>query len=95
MRLQSIKLSNYRNYESLELETPHMVNVFLGANAQGKTNLLEAILVLALTKSHRTAKDKELIGWQGDHAYIGGVVDKKYGRLSLELTYGQKGKKQN
>ncbi|MCM3635629.1 DNA replication/repair protein RecF [Paenibacillus camelliae] len=93
MRLQSIKLSNYRNYESLELETPHMVNVFLGANAQGKTNLLESILVLALTKSHRTAKDKELIGWQGDHAYIGGVVDKKYGRLSLELTYGQKGKK--
>lgn len=93
MLLNSIKLKNYRNYESLELETPHMVNVFLGANAQGKTNLLEAILVLALTKSHRTSKDKELIGWHSDQAFISGSVDKKYGRLSLELMYGHKGKK--
>jgi len=91
--LNSIKLNNYRNYEALELETPHMVNVFLGQNAQGKTNLLEAILVLALTKSHRTSKDKELIGWNGEHAYVAGSVDKKYGRLSLELTYSGKGKK--
>lgn len=93
MLLNDIKLNNYRNYESLELETPHMVNVFLGANAQGKTNLLESILVLALTKSHRTSKDKELIGWKGDQAYVSGNVEKKYGKLSLELTYSQKGKK--
>lgn len=93
MLLNTIKLQNYRNYESLELETPHMVNVFLGSNAQGKTNLLESILVLALSKSHRTTKDKELIGWSSDSAHITGQVDKKYGSIKLELSYSQKGKK--
>ena len=39
------------------------INVLIGENAQGKTNLLEAIYLLAFTKSHRTAKDRELIGW--------------------------------
>lgn len=93
MLLNSIKLQNYRNYESLDLATPHMVNVFLGPNAQGKTNLLEAIFVLALSKSHRTAKDKELIGWTEEFAHIAGQVDKKYGSIKLELSYNHKGKR--
>lgn len=93
MLLNSIKLQNYRNYESLDLATPHMVNVFLGPNAQGKTNLLEAIFVLALSKSHRTTKDKELIGWNEESAHISGQVDKKYGSVKLELSYSHKGKK--
>ena len=93
MLLKKIKLQNYRNYKDLELDTPHMVNVFLGPNAQGKTNLLESILVLALTKSHRTSKDKELIGWHSDHAYLYGQIEKKYGHIGLELSYSTKGKK--
>lgn len=93
MLLKKIKLKNYRNYEQLELDTPHMVNVFLGPNAQGKTNLLESIFVMALTKSHRTAKDKELIGWSEDAAHIVGQVEKKYGSIKLELNYSSKGKK--
>lgn len=93
MLLKTIHLQNYRNYESLQLETPHMVNVFLGPNAQGKTNLLESILVLALTKSHRTTRDKELIGWNGESAQIVGEVSKKYGSVKLDLSYGMKGKK--
>ncbi|MGO4186024.1 AAA family ATPase, partial [Paenibacillus sp. TAF43_2] len=59
MFLTSIQLQNYRNYSEIDLQTPNKVNIFLGQNAQGKTNLLEAIFVLALTKSHRTSKDKE------------------------------------
>ena len=46
------------------------VNVFMGDNAQGKTNILEAIYYCAFAKSHRTSKDKELINWNGEHAFI-------------------------
>ena len=93
MRLNHIHLQNYRNYEQLELDTGHAVNLFVGPNAQGKTNLLEAIFALALTKSHRTNKDKELIGWQGDTARIRGEVEKKYGNVQLDLMYSSQGKK--
>ncbi|OBR66685.1 DNA replication/repair protein RecF [Paenibacillus oryzae] len=93
MFLKSIALQNYRNYESLELETSNGVNVFLGPNAQGKTNLLEAIFVLALSKSHRTSKDKELIGWQGDAARISAAADKRYGTVTLDLAFSSQGKK--
>ncbi|OMF22552.1 DNA replication/repair protein RecF [Paenibacillus sp. FSL H8-0548] len=93
MFLKNIQLQNYRNYSELDLQTANKVNVFLGPNAQGKTNLLEAIFVLALTKSHRTSKDKELIGWQAETARITGEVDKKYGSIKLDLLYSAQGKK--
>jgi DNA replication and repair protein RecF len=63
MELMSLELNNFRNYDTLNVNFSSGVNVFLGPNAQGKTNLLEAIYVLALTRSHRTSSDKELIGW--------------------------------
>jgi len=91
--LKNIELHNYRNYASLQLDTPNMVNIFLGQNAQGKTNLLEAIFVIALTKSHRTSKDKELIGWEADSARISGEVAKKYGSVKLDLIFSSQGKK--
>jgi DNA replication and repair protein RecF len=91
--LKSIQLQHYRNYEQLELRTDHQVNLFVGPNAQGKTNLLEAIFVLALTKSHRTSKDKELIGWQSQDTRIRGEVDKKYGAVTLDLAMSAQGKK--
>ncbi|MCU6710978.1 DNA replication/repair protein RecF [Paenibacillus sp. J5C_2022] len=93
MLLKNIALHNYRNYGGLELATPHMVNVFLGPNAQGKTNLLEAIFVLALSKSHRTSKDKELIGWEADTARIAGEAEKRYGTIKLELMFSSQGKR--
>ncbi|MFD2117393.1 DNA replication/repair protein RecF [Paenibacillus yanchengensis] len=93
MFLNHIQLQNYRNYNQLELPIKHQVNVFLGPNAQGKTNLLESIFTLALSKSHRTNKDKELIGWSGDHATIHGTVQKKYGTVKLELLLSSQGKK--
>lgn len=93
MFLQSIKLEQYRNYNDLKLSTDAQVNLFVGPNAQGKTNLLEAIFVLAMTKSHRTTKDKELIHWQASHAHIQGSLDKKYGHLTLDLSFMQQGKK--
>lgn len=67
--------------------------MFLGENAHGKTNLLEAIHTLALTKAHRTQKDKELIRWNEEYARIEGQIEKSNGLFSLEITISERGKK--
>jgi len=93
MKVSSLSLRNFRNYESVDLETNHRVNVFIGRNAQGKTNLLEAVYMLALTKSHRTAKDKELIRWNEPYAALSADVERKYGDCRLQLQLTGQGKK--
>lgn len=94
MFVNSIDLQNFRNYEHLRLDSFGPVNLLIGQNAQGKTNLAEAIFVLALTKSHRTSRDKELIRFGEDRARLAAEVDKKYGSVKLELSLSQQGKKQ-
>ncbi|MED4311945.1 DNA replication/repair protein RecF [Heyndrickxia coagulans] len=93
MYLQELELHNYRNYETLTIPFENKVNVILGENAQGKTNLMEAIYVLALAKSHRTSNDKELIRWDAEYAKIEGRLHKTHGTVPLELTISKKGKK--
>ena len=61
MYIKRIVLDNYRNYKKIDIELNNNVNIFYGKNAQGKTNLLEAIFVCAYGKSFRTKKDTELI----------------------------------
>lgn len=61
MFLRKIELKNFRNYDNLELKFNKNINIFIGDNAQGKTNILESIYVLAVTKSHRTSKDLFLL----------------------------------
>jgi DNA replication and repair protein RecF len=91
--LKNISLQQYRNYEQLRLDSFGDVNLLIGPNAQGKTNLLEAIFVLALTKSHRTSKDRELIAFDQSSAHLAANIEKKYGPLLLELTLSPQGKK--
>ncbi|ATH93939.1 DNA replication/repair protein RecF [Bacillus glycinifermentans] len=93
MYIQNLTLSSYRNYEHVELEFENKVNVIIGENAQGKTNLMEAIYVLAMAKSHRTSNDKELIRWDQDYAKIEGRVIKKNGPVPIQLVISKKGKK--
>ncbi|MBU8786270.1 MULTISPECIES: DNA replication/repair protein RecF [Bacillus] len=93
MYIQNLTLSSYRNYERVELEFENKVNVIIGENAQGKTNLIEAIYVLAMAKSHRTSNDKELIRWDQDYAKIEGRVIKKNGPVPIQLVISKKGKK--
>ena len=93
MQLANLTLHNYRNYPDLTVSFAPGVNVLLGPNAQGKTNLLEAIYVLALARSHRTSSDKELISWQADDARISGKVHRQHGDVPLELQFTKKGKK--
>lgn len=92
MRLTNLQLQNFRNYESVQLEFTEGVHVFIGENAQGKTNLMESIYALAMTKSHRTTNDKELIGWNKEFATIKGTVEKTATKTNLELQFSKKGK---
>lgn len=93
MFLESIKVKNFRNYKNSEIFFKKPINVFIGENAQGKTNLLETIYVLAMANSHRTPHDKELINWDEEYAKIEGRVKKKYGDVPLELVISNRGKK--
>ena len=61
MIIKNLKLKNFRNYKDLDIELSNRLNIFIGDNAQGKSNILESIVVLALTKSYLNVKDKNLI----------------------------------
>ena len=77
MKIKSLKLKNFRNYDLLNLNFDEEANIFYGDNAQGKTNILEAAYFSGTTKSHRGAKDKELIRFGNDESHIETVVEKK------------------
>lgn len=70
MTIKSLELENFRNYISLRLDFDKGTNILYGKNAQGKTNVLEAIYVSATTKSHRGSKDKEIINFSKEEAHI-------------------------
>jgi DNA replication and repair protein RecF len=93
MYIERLELINYRNYDSIQLDFSPKINVLIGENAQGKTNLMESLYVLSMAKSHRTANDKELIRWEADYGKIKGNIQRKYGHLPLELILSKKGKK--
>ena len=76
MKIKQLKLKNYRNYESLELELDDSTNIFYGDNAQGKTNILEAIYLCGTTKSHRGTKDRDLIRFGEEESHIESIVEK-------------------
>lgn len=91
--LENISLTNYRNYEKETVLFENNVNLIIGENAQGKTNVMEAIYVLAMAKSHRTSNDKDLIRWENDYAKIEGRVLKSQGSIPLQLVISKKGKR--
>ena len=66
MYVKEIELVNFRNYKKLKVSFNERVNIFLGSNAQGKTNLLEGIYLNAIGKSFKTLRDKELIKFDED-----------------------------
>ncbi len=93
MFLKHFIAQNYRNLQQFEVDFDPNVNIFIGQNAQGKTNLLEAIYFLALTRSHRTSNDKELIAFGKDYANVSGHIYKSQVDLSLRVLITTKGKK--
>lgn len=92
MHLENIEIQNYRNYEHAELSFSPSINVLIGENAQGKTNLIESIYFLALSRSHRTSRDRELIRWDSDFAKVKGILKKKSHSVPLEIILSKRGK---
>ena len=78
MNIKEITLKNFRNYENETIKFQEGLNVIIGNNAMGKTNLLESIYCCAIGKSPKTTKYKELIKMGKDSAYIKIVLEKKY-----------------
>lgn len=85
MLVKSLEITNFRNYKSLKLDLVPGTNLFYGDNAQGKTNLLEAIYAGATTASHRSSRDKELIAFGAEEAHVRLYVEKK--GVSRRLDY--------
>ena len=88
MYIKKVKLTNFRNYKEQKIELTDKMNVFYGDNAQGKTNILEAIYLCAIGKSFRTKKEKELINFQENFSEIEVDYEKKdrSGKIKLEIS---------
>ena len=70
MLIEALNIKGFRNYKELSLRPSSGINIFYGDNAQGKTNLLEAIYVGCTSRSHKSVKDRELINFDFDEAHI-------------------------
>jgi len=70
MIIHTLELSSFRNYGLLHMDFSDGINIFCGDNAQGKTNILEAIYLCSTNKSHRGAKDREMISFGGEEAHL-------------------------
>ena len=85
MIIKSIELQNFRNYEDLNISFDEGTNIFYGDNAQGKTNILEAVYLSGTTKSHKCSKDKEMIRFGEQEAHIRTVVVKKDKEYQIDM----------
>lgn len=92
MRIKSLKLLYFRNYLSMNIETHSSLNVLVGNNANGKTNIIESIFCLALGKSYRTKSDSECIMFGETATAMSCVVSKNNKNLDIMLGINNKGK---
>lgn len=77
MIIKSLELQDYRNYDTLNLAFDRGTNILYGDNAQGKTNILEAIYVSATTKSHKGSKDRDIVNFHKEEAHIRTFLEKE------------------
>lgn len=93
MIIKEIKLRDFRNYESLDLQFDPNINILIGNNAQGKTNILESIFLSSVGKSFRTAKDKEMIRFGRDFFVVKVIAEKSGDPLTVEIAVLKDGSK--
>ena len=88
MWINKIKINNFRNYNNEEINLNKNINVFYGENAQGKTNIIEAIFLCSMGKSFRTNKDKEMVRLNSENAILEIEFQKsdREGKIKIELS---------
>jgi DNA replication and repair protein RecF len=92
MVVKSIRLEGFRNYDRISVSFDSGINVIAGDNAQGKTNLLEAIYYLTAGRSFRARSDRELIRFDRDFASVGAVIDSgsRIQEIEAQLRHGRR-----
>lgn len=93
MYVKELQLINFRNYKNLLISFKMGLNVLIGNNAQGKTNILESIYYCSLARSHRTNRDKELVNLKSDNAYISAHISKERLDKIINIKIFKQGKK--
>ncbi|MFO7318613.1 MAG: DNA replication/repair protein RecF [Clostridia bacterium] len=94
MLLQRIQLQHFRNYQELSLEFTASLNLFVGENAQGKSNLLEGIYLAALGRSYRTTNDQDLIQWGAPFARVRAEAEGEAAGCRIEILLPREGAKE-
>ena len=93
MILESLKLRNYRNYQQEKVVLKNGMNIIIGDNGEGKTNILESIYLLSTTRSHRNDDDRELIMFDQEFASVeGNITDSSGDSSSLKIVLHRSGK---
>lgn len=93
MLLRKLKLTNFRNYIDFEQDFNHIKTIIIGQNAQGKSNILEAISILATSESERATKDSDLILWNKEYALIFADIKTKDSDLEIALQINSTGRR--
>jgi DNA replication and repair protein RecF len=93
MNIEKLELNNFRNYEEQSVCFNENVNIILGNNGQGKSNLLESIYILSMGKSFRTQKDVEMIRFDADFLRVKGCFLKEDRNLNIEIMISREEKK--
>ena len=94
MKITKIEVANYRNLQKQTVEPTGGLNVFVGDNAQGKTNLVESVYLCCIGKSPRTDKDKDLVAWGEEKAYVKVEYENVACKGEIEINIGKNTKKQ-
>ena len=91
MYIKTLELENFRNYENLKIDFDQGTTILFGDNAQGKTNILEGIFYLAITKSYKGCKDKDVISFGKEEAHLRGFISKadEEVRIDMHLRAGK------
>ena len=93
MVIKSLELSNFRNFRLLDINFDAKTNILYGDNAQGKTNILEAIYLCATTKSHRGTKDRDIVAFDEEESHIRIFLDKKGDEVRIDMHLRKNGSK--
>jgi DNA replication and repair protein RecF len=93
VRLEHLLLQDFRSFDRLDLTLTGQVNVFVGNNAEGKTNALEAVYLLATGRSHRAVRDRDLVRWGAEAYRVSGRFTRPTGALQVEMAFSTRGQK--
>lgn len=93
MKIKSVKLVSFRNYDYQIVDFPMQITLVSGTNGQGKTNLVESVVVAATTKSPRTSNMSELVKDGAAETLVEILLERKFGQMNLSFTINAKGEK--